>query len=251
MIQIAVINESTVVSDADAARAVAALQVQLDRDWYPIWGSTAKLLFVPKAHFGDPVLGYWQLIILDDSDQAGALGYHELTPDGLPLGKIFAKTDLDNGLSWTVTASHELLEMMADPTINLVAEQDVGLTINFWAYEVCDACEADANGYAVDLGDGGAPVVVSDFVTREFFEQTPAGTTPAAAAFDFQSKISAPFQILPGGYLSVLQAGAGAAWTQIQADGTPGGKAAPPGSRRARRQVPDSAWRRSVLRSSR
>jgi len=50
-------------------------------------------------------------VILDDSDQAGALGYHDLTSDGLPIGKVFAASDLKAGTSWTVTASHELLEM--------------------------------------------------------------------------------------------------------------------------------------------
>jgi len=43
-------------------------------------------------------------------------GHHDLTPDGLPVGKSFAGTDKHFGHSWTVTASHELLEMLADPT---------------------------------------------------------------------------------------------------------------------------------------
>ena len=55
---------------------------------------------------------------MDDSDQAGALGYHDLTSAGLPMGKVFARTDLQNNLSWTVTVSHELLEILGDPMIN-------------------------------------------------------------------------------------------------------------------------------------
>ena len=62
-----------------------------------------------------------QIIITDNPDQAGALGYHELTSAGAPLGKVFAKLDLDSGTSWTVTLSHELLEMLADPWINWCA----------------------------------------------------------------------------------------------------------------------------------
>ena len=57
----------------------------------------------------------------DNPDQAGALGYHEITSQGTPLGKVFAKLDLQSGASWTVTLSHELLEMLADPWINWCA----------------------------------------------------------------------------------------------------------------------------------
>jgi hypothetical protein len=46
---------------------------------------------------------------------------HDTTPDGLPLGKVFAGTDKAFGTQWTVTASHELLEMLGDPAINLTA----------------------------------------------------------------------------------------------------------------------------------
>ena len=68
---------------------------------------------------GTPAAGTWWLSILDNTDRAGVLGHHDLTPDGLPVGKSFAGTDKHYGHSWTVTASHELLEMLADPDINL------------------------------------------------------------------------------------------------------------------------------------
>ena len=43
MIQIAVINASTVVNDLDVKKMVDAIQVQIDRDWTPAWGIPAKL----------------------------------------------------------------------------------------------------------------------------------------------------------------------------------------------------------------
>src|SRR5262249_22512484 len=76
-IKIAVINESTVVSDADVKAAVAALQKQVSRDFAPAWGIDASLTFVPFG--GNPSPDAWWLVILDNSDQAGALGYHDLT----------------------------------------------------------------------------------------------------------------------------------------------------------------------------
>ena len=76
---------------AEVQSATSALQIQVSRDFAPIWGSDADLTFIPRAV--QPPGGVWWLVILDNSDQAGALGYHDLTPDSLPLGKVFASTD--------------------------------------------------------------------------------------------------------------------------------------------------------------
>src|SRR5258708_24239792 len=116
-IRIAVINASTVLTDDQVQAAVPALQTQVHRDFAPIWGIDADVSFVPSGSNPNP--GLWWLTVLDDSDQAGALGYHDITDQGLPLGKGFAGTDLKYSKQWTVTASHELLEMLADPEINL------------------------------------------------------------------------------------------------------------------------------------
>jgi hypothetical protein len=116
-IKVAVINASTVLKDGEVSAAVPALQAQVHSDFAPIWGIDADLTFVPGG--SHPAPGSWWLTILDNSDVAGALGYHDVTNAGLPLGKVFAGTDKQYGLSWTVTASHELLEMLGDPEINL------------------------------------------------------------------------------------------------------------------------------------
>ncbi len=118
-IQVSVINASTVLTDDQVKVALPALQTQVRRDFAPAWGVDADLSFVPQG--SKPVPGSWWLVILDNSDQAGALGYHDLTEEGLPLGKVFAGTDKHYGNEWTVTASHELLEMLGDPDVNLTA----------------------------------------------------------------------------------------------------------------------------------
>ena len=86
------INESTVLADADVVPVVAALQKQVTNDFRPVWGMDAELSIVPKGT--QPANGSWWLVLLDDSDQANALGYHDLTSDGLPIGKVFAASDL-------------------------------------------------------------------------------------------------------------------------------------------------------------
>ncbi len=89
------INSSTVVADSDVQAVVPALETQVHRDFCPAWGIDADLVFVAKDQ--PPPAGSWRLAILDNSDQAGAPGYHDVTCDGLPLGRVFAGTDAQYG----------------------------------------------------------------------------------------------------------------------------------------------------------
>src|SRR5947209_4085574 len=82
-IQIAVVNSCTVLSDSQITPVVQALQIQVSRDFAPVYGLDAKLVQVSKG--AKVPAGMWQLVMLDNADQAGALGYHDLTTDGLPL----------------------------------------------------------------------------------------------------------------------------------------------------------------------
>ncbi len=244
-IKFSVINGSTVLPDSQVERAVGALQTQVRRDYAPVWGTDADLIFVPTGQNPEP--GSWWLTVLDNSDQAGALGYHDVTSEGLPLGKVFAKTDMIYGLQWTVTASHELLEMLGDPDINLTAfvqpDPDAATGL-LYAYEVCDACENDQFGYDIDGS------LVSDFVYPAWFESF---RQPGSTPFDYQKKISKPFELLPGGYIGVFDVTAGNGWQQIIAPEKPGTRGRPVGSevrphigsRRERRRILRSHWVRS------
>jgi hypothetical protein len=168
-------------------------------------------------------------VILDNSDQAGALGYHDVTKGGSPLGKVFAKTDLQYKEKWSVTASHELLEMLADPNINLTVFEQATTGGRLYAYEVCDACEADAFSYSV----GG--VSVSDFVYPSWFESF---RDPKSTQFDFRKKISKPFELLKGGYIGIYDVTAGTGWQQLTAQKNNFRARPPVGSRRERRSIP-------------
>jgi hypothetical protein len=116
-IKVSLINESTVLEDNEVKSALDSLQTQITEHFAPEWGVDADLAFVQKG--STPMRGSWWLTVFDNSDQPGALGYHDITSEGLPLGKIFAGTDIQYGRSWTVTASHELLEMLGGPDVNL------------------------------------------------------------------------------------------------------------------------------------
>jgi len=203
MNRVSVLNESKIVKQSDVQQMVDALKLQIQRDFEPIWGIGCDLQFAP----GTPPPGTWWLVILDDAAQATVLGYHELTDEGLPLAKVFAKICQDQKLSWTVSASHELIEMLADPNINLsVLHSDDDRTQSFVAYEICDPCEADEFAYKV------GEVLVSDFVFPSWFE---AAHQPRIRQFDQCGKITAPFQCLRGGYLTSMALTPNAQWRQI------------------------------------
>ena len=236
---VAVINESTVVTDDQVKDVIAALQIQVDTDFAPIWHLDCTLVFQDKGKPAEP--GVWQLIILDSSDQAGALGYHEMTATGDPLGKVFAGTDLRYGQQWSVTASHELLEMLADPWINLTAQAGTDL----YAYEVCDACEADEFGYDIKIPSG-ASIKVSDFVTPEWFQYGASVNEP----FDLKGHVTKILQILPDGYISVMHlGGTSTGWTQLNGRFTSPEREARSvpveGHRRMRRAMSREDWRKS------
>ena len=191
---------------------------------------------MPKGSKPSP--NSWWLVVLDNSDQAGALGYHDITKTGLPIGKVFAGSDIQYGYNWTVTASHELLEMLGDPDINLTVFVQTSDTAGvLYAYETADACEADEFGYKID------GVLVSDFVYPSWFESIAI----RGRQYDYHKKIKKPFQLLKGGYIGVFDITAGDGWQQRTAEHAPVAYSARPhvGSRRERRRTPKNQWLRS------
>jgi hypothetical protein len=237
-IKIALINEYPGLTAAEVQTAVRALRIQVSRDFAPVWGIDADLDFYPTVQAAPP--DAWQLVIFDDSDQAGALGYHDVTATGQPLGKIFAGTDKKYNSAWTVTTSHELLEMLGDPDVNLCAlvQEDEASAGTLFAYEVCDACEADQYGYNISVD--GQDILVSDFVYPSWFETFHA----AGTQYDFQNKITQAFQLLTGGYIGVFEISQGSGWTQRFANNTPPSYQARAhvGSRRERRRILRDHW---------
>lgn len=129
-----------------------------------------------------------ELAILDDSDQAGALGYHDVDPAGKPYGRVFLKTDLADGLSPSVTASHEFEEMVVD--LMARAGDQVGAT-TWVAHEVSDPVEADDDGYKRN------GLQVSNFILPAWFD--PSAPPP----YDHLGLLSKPLTLRPGGYMAV------------------------------------------------
>ena len=186
---IACFNKATVPLGVDFDALLRAMQKFVDRDFAPVWGTPARL--VKATGF---IKGAWAMTFLDTADAANALAYHDLTPQGLPLSKVFVKTTLKAGEKVSVSASHELAEMLVDPAINLYSTGPKRRLL--YAYETADPVEALE--FKVD------GIAMSDFVYPSYFERF---HKPGSTKFDHLGKVRRPFQILAKGYQIVWEDG--------------------------------------------
>jgi hypothetical protein len=193
------LNKSTVLADDVVQAWVPAFNkyVGLVRRWWP---RAVNIVWSPVSR--EPQ-NAWKVVIADHSDQAGALGYHDFTPNGRPISYAFAADDIDMGYSVPVTITHEIAEMIADPWIaDAIQVSDK----YFYAKEICDPVEAENLAFEVEV-EGYDPVLCSDFVLPNWFIPGSKGL------FDHMKHVTEPLQILPEGYMSVFVSGKG--WTQI------------------------------------
>jgi hypothetical protein len=199
--QVALVSESNRVDLKEIAIVAAALQKQASRDFAPIWDVTATV--DAFAALEDVPLGYWPMIVKDDIGFAGAAGIH-LDRNGQPFALITAS---DDNNAWSLTASHEALEMLADPFGNRQIPGDSPKPdqgrVSFLV-EVCDPSEAADFAYSVN------GVLVSDFYTPRFFDPVIA----PGIRYSFTGAIKQPRQVLRGGYLSWFDPASGNWWQE-------------------------------------
>jgi hypothetical protein len=206
-------NCSTLVTDAEVTRVCRALQRQVDEHFAPVWNVTAVI--APSAKTIKPLPGAWIIRIFDRCDESGALGYHsDENNDGVPDGVVGIQDDIDDGVPWSSTASHEVLEMLADPE----AIRCIQVGTRVYALEVCDVPEAQS--YDID------GVAVSNFVFPSYWSR---GKGP----WDHLGKLKGPCPLIgPGGYASYATIGN---WQQMDAQQRHGRRPGRPWSRHERR----------------
>ncbi|MGA9040505.1 MAG: hypothetical protein WB421_08220 [Terriglobales bacterium] len=191
---IACFNKATTALGVDFDALIAAMQDYVNNFVVPVWGTPATLIKTT-----DFQAGAWAMVFLDNADQPGALAYHDLTPDGLPEAKVFVETTIQNGDLVSVSASHELVEMLVDPATNMMTTgPDQSL---IYAYESADPVEQFH--FPVD------GIEMSDFVYPSYFETF---RQPGSVQFDYMKQVNQPFQVLSGGYQIIFQNGK---WTQV------------------------------------
>lgn len=183
MITVAATNHSTL-SDEEVSRICRALSIQGTHHISKAWG-TDHVSVQPRQRRPED----WQLVFLEDSDQAGALGYHDDQENGLPILKVFVKTCKEAGVSASACASHELPEALVDPYLTTA---NFDGRSKFWATEIGDPAQAFT--YILD------GVELQDFVTPHWFQAEP----PAGAKLSYTGAIKKPFEVPQGGYSQFL-----------------------------------------------
>jgi len=201
---ISVINHTDgEISDQEAQNVIRAVNRQIEEDFEPYWSMGARLRLEGKSAVrpdgqspvdmrGDAVIYLW-----NDSDVEGAIGYHDRNFAGIPFGFVFTQISAEIGEPWSVTLSHEALETLADPEVNLLVDgphpDGSGRFVFHW-YEMCDAVQAES--YEID------GVAVSNFVLPLYF----TGEAEPGSRNDFLGRAHdgqtlASFGVNPGGYV--------------------------------------------------
>ena len=192
---VAVVRNTSALTDQQVASWVAAAQIACTRDFAPHW-CDATLAFVRPGQ--SIPTGAYQLWLNDRSGEADALGYHD--DQGLPISHVGVLDAADDGVAWSVTASHELWEMLADPKIDKTVTFVTGDTTYEIPLEVADAPEDDRFAYKV-TGPDSVFHLTSAFVLRSWFD--PAGVAPFT--FPLIAVIDAPFKLAAGGFIGMRE----------------------------------------------
>jgi hypothetical protein len=193
------------VTDEELQKAIRAINRQIKEDFEPYWSISATLRLEGRSTErpntvevadmrGDAIIYLW-----NEADVEDALGYHFQNNRGVPFGFVFTSIALEIGEPWSVTLSHEALELIGDPETNMLVmgphpseERDV-----FHWFEMCDAVQAET--YDID------GVAVSNFLLPLYFTGT-RDTDESGARNDFLGRsfggrTLTSFGINPGGYI--------------------------------------------------
>jgi hypothetical protein len=206
--QITVANYSKY-TDEDVQAVARAINRQIREDFQPYWDQEGELRLGGRAKAAlDPenpveVRGDAILYLLDDPSQPGVdtiLGYHDQNARGVPFGFVFTEISQRLGESWSVTLSHEALELLGDANVNKLAAgpdprdpRNPARYVLHW-FEMCDAVQAES--YEIDT------VPVSNFVLPLYFTigEQEAGRNDFLSR-TYNGRTLQSFGLNPGGYI--------------------------------------------------
>lgn len=187
------VNGSQSLSDGQIEASLPAFQTAVDRDFAPIWHSGADIRFLVGSQ--TPPKGAETITLTDSIDCLMCAGFHD-EKNGTPYAEVQVDQD------WTVTLTHELFEMLADPDTNW--PRAVHTVVGWYMVEVSDPVESPIFGYQIGA------TRISDFVRPSWY----SGSKP----FDFTRHVRRPRQVLKDGYQLKWNANT-QEWTAITSSG--------------------------------
>jgi hypothetical protein len=184
--QVALVSQTNNIKMDDLTAVSAAIQKQVTRDVAPAWNIEASVDSFQTLE--DVPLGYWSVVIKDDIPY-DAGGIHLNKENGQPYALVKYSDD------WPLTTSHEVLEMLVDPSGNRTVatnspNPDQGRVLML--VEVCDPSEGAQYGYSLN------GILLSDFYTPRFFDPVAS----SGVQYSFSGAITKPREVLDGGYVS-------------------------------------------------
>jgi hypothetical protein len=194
--RVEVINQSSSLADSEVEKVSDAVQKQIKRDFAPNWGINADIRFVPRGGQASP--NAWPIFIESGSDETNSLSYHFLTKEGRPAAKVFPDRYKEYGGQWSISVSHELINMLVDPRANLSVW--VGNGSDFYSYEPANPCGGTRGVYSID------GVIVSNFVFPSWFVPR---DSKQQGRLDFLAQSNAPFNLCSGGNIAYFDVKAG------------------------------------------
>jgi hypothetical protein len=187
-IKLALVSDVNELTITDLTRVAASLQKQVIRDLKPIWSIDATV--EPFVSLDRVPKDYWPIIVKRDIGTVKAAGMH-IDKDGQPFALVTYEED------WTLTASHEMLDMLVDPFGNRFIlgpspdPADHGAIVKLLT-EICQPVEGKEHGYLID------GILVSDFVTPAVYDAIDGSGTK----YSFQGHAKSPRKALKGGFMS-------------------------------------------------
>ena len=203
---ISLINHSEVITDEQVQQVIRAINRQLKEDFEPYWSFSATLRLEgpigqrPSLSKFSDMRGDAVLYLVDGVNSLGATGWHLANYGDIPYGIVFLGLCAKIKEAWSITLSHEALELVGDPMCNLLVQGNDPLDRRrrvFHLFEMCDAVQAES--YSIE------GVSLSNFVLPSYFS---LGEQPGRRndflGRSYKGKTLESFDMNPGGYLNIL-----------------------------------------------
>ena len=187
------------VSDAWVVKNIPAWEIAVNRDFASYWHTTRFHLVFIGRH--EAPTGSMSAVFVKKGPIKGALAYHTVGGNA-PAITVYAGTGKYYGYDNSVSFTHELFELAADPVTSYL---NIGYPSDYvwlqkpsgdlkqtyssaigWFSEACDPVEADS--YLI------GKTRISDFVSPAWFNDG------IGQRFDFMGLAQQPYWIRPGGY---------------------------------------------------
>jgi hypothetical protein len=198
VIQVGLTDRTREIDPRLVQEAAAALNIQVLDDLAQYWDVKATVRYLP-----DPMVipaEVWPVYLVGELPEK-LWGVH-LDKKQKPYALV---ETVSGSNDWTIEASHEIIEMLVDPSgnrlrtsfaIEITPDKKIRDTSGQFNYlvEACDPCQGSRYAYSVQ------GIAVSDFITPHFYDpELTSGTR-----YSFGDHIPEPRRVLPGGYISFV-----------------------------------------------